>query len=182
MAAADVSSMPTETTESSAGHPAFRFPPKDELKAVLLDLSKPIAQRMRSIFYLRSLGGDDSVETLCAGASVKRPSVPARFSCVQRTRQPAVVDELTCFVPAALRNKAGTCLFRHEIAYVLGQMQAKSAVPALLEVLKDKEDDPIVRHEVRGITQECRRSELIDLGALIQYDSVGSVWLGTSTQ
>jgi deoxyhypusine monooxygenase len=153
MAAADVSSMPTETTESSGGHPAFRFPPKDELKAVLLDLSKPIAQRMRSIFYLRSLGGDDSVETLCAGASVNRRSVGPRVVLISaRIEVTNFPDKLACFGPAALRNKAGTCLFRHEIAYVLGQMQAKSAVQALLEVLKDKEDDPIVRHEVRGIT------------------------------
>jgi len=92
----------------------------------------------------------------------------AQCSCVQRSRQPALADELTCFGPAALRNKAGTCLFRHEIAYVLGQMQAKSAVPALLEVLKDKEDDPIVRHEVRDVAQECGRSGLLVLGTSIR--------------
>lgn len=53
--------------ESSHGGSAFKFPPKEDLKAVLLNLDKPIAQRMRAIFYLRTLGGDDSVETLCAG-------------------------------------------------------------------------------------------------------------------
>jgi deoxyhypusine monooxygenase len=38
-------------------------------------------------------------------------------------------------------------LFRHEIAYVLGQMLAKAAIPTLSEVLQDTTDDPIVRHE-----------------------------------
>jgi hypothetical protein len=48
-------------------HAHFKFPPKEELISVVTDLSKPIAQRMRSIFYLRTLGGDDAVEALCKG-------------------------------------------------------------------------------------------------------------------
>ncbi len=51
---------------------------------------------------------------------------------------------------AALRKPEGTALFRHEIAYVLGQMQDASAVPDLLAVLRDTSDDTVVRHEVRG--------------------------------
>lgn len=51
------------------------------------------------------------------------------------------------FAAAALRNKEGTCLFRHEIAYVLGQMRAKAAIATLSEILQDASDDPIVRHE-----------------------------------
>jgi hypothetical protein len=51
----------------SESHAHFKFPPKDELISVVTDLSKPIAQRMRSIFYLRTLGGDDAVEALCKG-------------------------------------------------------------------------------------------------------------------
>jgi HEAT repeat protein len=49
-----------------------------------------------------------------------------------------------------MMNKGGTTLFRHEIGYVLGQMQARAAVPHLLTVLRDVDDDPIVRHEVRA--------------------------------
>lgn len=56
---------------------------------------------------------------------------------------------------AALRNKTGTTLFRHEIAYVLGQMEAKEAIPTLVDVLRDTEDDPIVRHEVSGLHRTC---------------------------
>lgn len=99
-----------ENTDSGFG---FKFPPKEEVIEALLDLSKPIAQRMRAVFYLRTMGGDDSIAALCK----------------------------------ALGNKEGTCLFRHEIAYVLGQMQAKQAIPALVAVLEDSSDDPIVRHE-----------------------------------
>jgi hypothetical protein len=52
---------------AEGGSAGFVMPDKALLKRVLLDLSRPIAQRMRSIFYLRSIGGDDAVETLCAG-------------------------------------------------------------------------------------------------------------------
>lgn len=46
-----------------------------------------------------------------------------------------------------MMNREGTTLFRHEIAYVLGQMMALSAVGALSTVLADATDDPVVRHE-----------------------------------
>lgn len=95
----------------SAAH--FKFPPTPELVACVTDNSRPIAQRMRAVFYLRTIGGDVAVDALCR----------------------------------ALKNKSGTCLFRHETAYVLGQMEARGAVPDLVSVLKDSSDDPIVRHE-----------------------------------
>jgi len=91
----------------------FRFPPKPVLFAALGDPARPIAARMRAIFYLRSLGGEDSVAALCA----------------------------------ALRERGGSTLFRHEIAYVLGQMRAAGAAPTLAAVLRDAGDDAIVRHE-----------------------------------
>ena len=37
-------------------------------------------------------------------------------------------------------------MFRHEIAYVLGQMQHPASVPALVEGLR-RVDEPMVRHE-----------------------------------
>lgn len=45
----------------------FKFPPKEDLIATVTDLTKPLPQRMRSVFYLRTLGGDDSIEALCTG-------------------------------------------------------------------------------------------------------------------
>ncbi len=63
-------------------------------------------------------------------------------------------------VSIALANKAGSTLFRHEIAYVLGQMQAKSAIPRLLSVLGDTTDDPIVRHEVSFVNVGYARSTI----------------------
>lgn len=40
-----------------------------------------------------------------------------------------------------------SALLKHELAYCLGQMQDKRAIPALTAVLKDKQQEPMVRHE-----------------------------------
>jgi deoxyhypusine monooxygenase len=37
---------------------------------------------------------------------------------------------------------------KHELAYCLGQMKNPAALPVLESILKDKSEDPMVRHEV----------------------------------
>ena len=46
---------------------------------------------------------------------------------------------------AAYNSKSA--LLKHEIAYVMGQMQDSNAVPHLIDRLEDKEEDIMVRHE-----------------------------------
>lgn len=40
-----------------------------------------------------------------------------------------------------------SALLKHELAYCLGQMQDRQAIPALTAVLKDTQQEPMVRHE-----------------------------------
>jgi len=40
-----------------------------------------------------------------------------------------------------------SALLKHELAYCLGQMQDKRAIPTLITVLKDTQQEPMVRHE-----------------------------------
>ena len=47
--------------------------------------------------------------------------------------------------PSGLR--AGSALFRHEIGYVLGQMQDEACVPQLTAALRSRAENPMVRHE-----------------------------------
>jgi deoxyhypusine monooxygenase len=37
---------------------------------------------------------------------------------------------------------------RHELAYILGQMQNRKACEVLSKILRDESDDVLVRHEV----------------------------------
>ena len=48
-------------------------------------------------------------------------------------------------IAAAYESKSA--LLKHEIAYVMGQMQDPHAVPHLIERLEDAEEDVMVRHE-----------------------------------
>ena len=43
--------------------------------------------------------------------------------------------------------KSKSALLKHEIAYVMGQMQDSYAVPCLIERLNDHDEDLMVRHE-----------------------------------
>ncbi len=43
--------------------------------------------------------------------------------------------------------ESDSALLKHEIAYVMGQMQDSAAIPYLIERLEDKKEDVMVRHE-----------------------------------
>ncbi|CAH2233025.1 deoxyhypusine hydroxylase [Pararge aegeria] len=43
--------------------------------------------------------------------------------------------------------QASSALFRHEVAFVFGQMQDERSVPALIQTLKDTDEHEMVRHE-----------------------------------
>jgi len=49
----------------------------------------------------------------------------------------------------ALSNgfNSNSALLKHEIAYVMGQMQNEAALPFLIDRLEDEEEDVMVRHE-----------------------------------
>lgn len=49
-------------------------------------------------------------------------------------------------------------LLKHELAYCLGQMQDKRAIPTLTTVLKDKGQDAMVRHEA-GRQRSCMHTD-----------------------
>lgn len=80
-----------------------------------------------------------------------------------------------CPYCAALKNKEGTSLFRHELAYVLGQMQDAAAKPTLEAVLRDTTDAPIVRHECAEALGALGDPESLDLLREFASDSVREV-------
>ena len=72
-----------------------------------------------------------------------------------------------------METEKSSALFRHEVAYVLGQMQLEASVPTLVSHLKDKNEYDIVRHEsaealgsiaspeCRSILEEYRRDSAV---------------------
>lgn len=94
------------------------------------------------------------------------PAGPAPSDCSVEALRDLLMD---CGIPMydrygalfALRNRGtpeavnaiieslgtNSALLRHEVAYVLGQLQDKSATEALVSVLQDTSEHPMVRHE-----------------------------------
>ncbi|WAQ81584.1 hypothetical protein PtA15_1A926 [Puccinia triticina] len=91
-----------------------------KMKVQLLDPQKTLFERYRAMFGLR-----DAI------------------------RRASETDELDQIAIEALASgfSDSSALFRHEIAYVFGQLSHPLSVPALIKVLENKQEDEMVRHE-----------------------------------
>ena len=81
------------------------------LRKTICNEDEKMFQRMRALFALRNIGGDDSVDALAAAFS------------------------------------SDSALLKHEIAYVMGQMQNEDSIPHLIMRLEDENEHVMVRHE-----------------------------------
>ncbi|KAG8389235.1 hypothetical protein BUALT_Bualt02G0207700 [Buddleja alternifolia] len=109
------------------------------------------------------------------------PAAPAACSSVQELREILLNEDKSMYeryaALFALRNigeeeaisaiveslGANSALLRHEVAYVLGQLQNKRASDALSEVLRDVHEHPMVRHEAAEALGSIADEECIAL-------------------
>ncbi|KAK3398640.1 Deoxyhypusine hydroxylase [Sordaria brevicollis] len=104
--------------------PAPPMPEEDEKQTVetlekkLLDESLPLFKRYRAMFALRDLASPPDLPT----------AVPAVLALAK-----------------GLKDKSA--LFRHEIAFVFGQLSHPASIPALTEALSNLDEVSMVRHE-----------------------------------
>ncbi|KAI1908051.1 deoxyhypusine hydroxylase [Ophidiomyces ophidiicola] len=89
-----------------------------ELKQTLLDSSLPLFKRYRAMFALRDLSSPPDLPT----------AVPAILALAEGFQD-------------------RSALFRHEIAFVFGQLSHPASIPSLIATLSDKEEVGMVRHE-----------------------------------
>lgn len=85
---------------------------------------------------------DDEPERAIAKLMDAHESMFERYRAMFRLRNLGLVTPLC----NALKDTS-SALFRHEVAFVLGQMERGEAVEALVQCLEDKEEHPMVRHE-----------------------------------
>lgn len=94
------------------------MPSIPDFERTLLDTSLPLFQRYRAMFALRDLASP--------------PDLP--------TAKPAILSLARGFSdPSAL--------FRHEIAFIFGQLSHPASIPSLVETLSDTKEASMVRHE-----------------------------------
>lgn len=89
------------------------------LRKTLTSETEPLARRFRALFSLKFVA--------CLDPPTEQ-SVPAIEAIAAAFTSPSA-------------------LLKHELAYCLGQSKKAAAVPHLLHVLKDKEEDAMCRHE-----------------------------------
>lgn len=93
-------------------------PSIDELEKVLLDTKLPLFHRYRSMFALRDLASPPTLPT----------STPAVLALAKGFADPSA-------------------LFRHEIAFVFGQLSHPASIPSLVTALSNPKEMSMVRHE-----------------------------------
>lgn len=69
----------------------------------------------------------------------------------------------------------GSDLFRHEVAFVLGQMEHPASVPALVKALQDTSQHAMVRHEAAEALGSIASPEVMQLLQQFRADSVVAV-------
>jgi deoxyhypusine monooxygenase len=90
----------------------------EKLEEQLLDTKQPLFLRYRAMFGLRDLASPPDLPT----------AVPAVQALAKGLHDPSA-------------------LFRHEIAFVFGQLSHPASIPALTESLSNLEEASMVRHE-----------------------------------
>lgn len=119
-----------------------------------------------AVSRLRWLESTDNTENLQNNLFVTiDPAPPAEITDVDILREILLNEKTSLFdryrAMFSLRNlgtadstlalveglRAGSALFRHEIAFVLGQLQEKISVPGLQASLENTEENEMVRHE-----------------------------------
>ncbi|KAK2063578.1 deoxyhypusine hydroxylase [Colletotrichum caudatum] len=90
----------------------------EELEKTLMDPKLPLFLRYRAMFALRDLASPPDLPT----------AVPAVHALARGFADPSA-------------------LFRHEIAFVFGQLSHPASIPALTEALSNTEEASMVRHE-----------------------------------
>jgi deoxyhypusine monooxygenase len=95
-----------------------RKPSVEELEKLLLDTKKSLFFRYRAMFELRDLASPPDLPT----------DVPAVLALAKGLSDPSA-------------------LFRHEIAFVFGQLSHPASIPALVAALSNTQEASMVRHE-----------------------------------
>ena len=93
-------------------------PTVEQLEKTLLDTNQSLFFRYRAMFELRDLASPPDLPT----------AIPAILALAKGLSDPSA-------------------LFRHEIAFVFGQLSHPASIPALVTTLSNKEEASMVRHE-----------------------------------
>jgi deoxyhypusine monooxygenase len=116
------------------------------LKSKLVDPSTPLPDRYRAMFSLRNVAGQEAHEALVAGKLELLPTLADLIEAQHSVHIESNYVDLPFY--AALKDESN--LFRHDVAFCLGQRQDPAAIEVLTSLLRD--------HTQHGmyVASECR--------------------------
>ncbi|XP_051146709.1 deoxyhypusine hydroxylase-A isoform X2 [Andrographis paniculata] len=153
-------------------HPIVRHEAAEALGAIGLECNVPLltnslvsdpAQEVRETCELALSRIEELKNTSISDSSPflsVDPAAPAASSSIQELRNLGEDDAVFAIVESLGSNSA---LLRHEVAYVLGQLQNQKASDALSQVLQDKNEHPMVRHEAAEALGSIADSQCVAL-------------------
>lgn len=112
------------------------------LRQALTNESVPLARRFRALFSLKHLAS-------------------------QRPPTPQTIPAIEAIAAAFLSPSA---LLKHELAYCLGQTKNDAAIPYLLRVLQDRDEDAMCRHEAAEALGALAAVESLELLKAMKSD------------
>ena len=86
-----------------------------------------------------------------------------RFDALFQLRTNGTVAAMQCIAGRLLDPKEDSALLKHELAYCIGQMQLKEAIPSLSQVLENENENTMVRHEAGEALGAIGSAEAIDV-------------------
>ncbi|XP_058824317.1 deoxyhypusine hydroxylase [Topomyia yanbarensis] len=98
----------------------------------------------------------------------KRP-LKERFRALFSLKNIGGTKALECIESCFVDDSA---LLKHELAYCLGQMQDRAAIPILVKVLEDESQEPMVRHEAAEALGAIGSKEVEEILIKFSTDSV----------
>jgi deoxyhypusine monooxygenase len=113
-----------------------------------VDPSPPMAESNKSVDELRNILMDEN------------ESLFKRYRAMFSLRNMRTKESVLA-IAAGLKDKSA--LFRHEIAFVLGQLQNENSIPHLAETLNDPLENEMVRHEAAEALGAIANEECIEI-------------------
>ncbi|KAH0468242.1 hypothetical protein IEQ34_003275 [Dendrobium chrysotoxum] len=148
----------------------------------ILEVQETCELALRRIMEQKSIDSGDVTTSKVSPFYTVDPAMPASLDCsVDQLREVILNEEEGIYeryaALFALRNQgddaavrviiesldARSALLRHEVAYVLGQLQHKMAASALADIIKNVDEHPMVRHEAAEALGSIADSESIQL-------------------
>ncbi|XP_031502215.1 deoxyhypusine hydroxylase-B-like isoform X1 [Nymphaea colorata] len=131
----------------------------DQLRKVLLNEEETMYERYAALFALRNNGGRGAVDAIIASLGAKSALLrhEGRQGCSRQPHGCRSSDP-----PSLLLLPLYSQLL---VAFVLGQLQDRTASLALAEILKKKDEHPMVRHEAAealGSIADCESISLLE--------------------